>query len=196
MKNKYCLWCLLPATALLWLGTSAESAGKRQHRAHVHGEGKVNLVQEGQQLQLQVEIPGMDVVGFEHEARSAAQQQAVREAIVSLQQGAALFTFNPEAGCAFMSAAVQVAMPDIPAAQQAGHTHDKKTPHRNEAAENHTEFHATYAFTCTAPAALRQVMVGLFEKMPRASLLDARFATERQQGSQRLTRKNPVLRLE
>ncbi len=40
------------------------------------------------QVDIELEIPGMDVVGFEHRARMPSQQLAVRGVVAVLEQGA------------------------------------------------------------------------------------------------------------
>ena len=93
-----------------WSGQPLVAEAQRQHRAHVHGAGTLNLVQEGKRVHIELEIPGMDIVGFEHQARTASQKQAVKDAVAVLEQGDALFRLNAEATCALDTAGVEVAM--------------------------------------------------------------------------------------
>ena len=87
---------------LIGYGLPAATAAdaQRQHDAHVHGAGTLNLVQEGQQLHIDLDIPGMDIVGFEYKARTTAQKQTVKEAVAALKRGGDLFQMNAEAKCA------------------------------------------------------------------------------------------------
>ena len=75
----------LPVTALLAclpliVGSIALTADTkhREAGAHAHGHGKVNIAIEGQRLSIELEAPGADIVGFEHEAKTAAEKAAVK----------------------------------------------------------------------------------------------------------------------
>ena len=58
---------------------------KHNHGAHVHGEGNVNIVFEGNKLNLEWTMPGDTVVGFEHEPRNDRQTKRLEEAKEKLQ---------------------------------------------------------------------------------------------------------------
>lgn len=42
----------------------------RQHGTHVHGEGELLIVLEENKLEMSFRIPAMDLIGFEHAART------------------------------------------------------------------------------------------------------------------------------
>jgi len=111
--NVYSAWVISAAIAL-WqaAGIAGAADAKRQHEAHVHGAGTLNLVQEGKQLHVELDIPGMDLVGFEHQARTADQKKAVQDAVATLKKGDAVFRINAAAKCSIDSAEVHVALLD------------------------------------------------------------------------------------
>ena len=167
---------------LLWhvAGRGVEAQTQRQRDAHVHGAGTLNLVQEGNQVNIELEIPGMDIVGFEHQATTASQKEAVKQAVAVLKQGDSLFHMNVEALCTLDKAEIDVAMMEE---EHKGENHrdkddnahedkDKKATHHDHEKEGeahkedeqhqdsqhaedeedrHSEFHATYVFTCASP---------------------------------------------
>jgi hypothetical protein len=181
---------------LLWplSGQPLVAEAQRQHRAHVHGAGTLNLVQEGKRVHIELEIPGMDIVGFEHQARTASQKQAVQDAVAVLEQGDALFRLNAEATCALETAGVEVAMMDD---EHKGHgAHHKDDKHAAESGESHAEFHAEYVFTCASPDRLQQLHVALFDKFQGAQNLQVQVVTARQQSAQRIHREAPVVRFD
>ena len=61
----------IPCLALIVMMVQwPESLGsERSLGAHQHGHGRVNLVLDGQDLWLELEAPGADIVGFEHQRR-------------------------------------------------------------------------------------------------------------------------------
>lgn len=187
-----------PLVSMLVMGEA-----QRQHRAHVHGAGKLNLVQEGNQVHIELEIPGMDVVGFEHEARTAPQKQAVKDAVTVLEQGAALFQVNAEAKCTFDKAEIETAMMDDDEGEH-GHEgekhkdddHHKDEKHTEEGEESHSEFHAKYVFQCASPEKLQQLQVTLFDKFKGAESLQVQFVTAHKQSTQQISREAPVVRLD
>ncbi|MCP4596300.1 DUF2796 domain-containing protein [Neptuniibacter sp.] len=80
---------LSPALPAFFLSTvcysSMAAAFEVQHESHVHGEGELNIVIEGTQLQAELKLPMMDVVGFEHEARTYDDKAKVKQALQNLE---------------------------------------------------------------------------------------------------------------
>ena len=52
------------------LASGAVAETKREGHAHEHGHGKLNVAIEGKNVMMEMEVPGADIVGFEHEAKS------------------------------------------------------------------------------------------------------------------------------
>ena len=65
----------LLVAAVVSLPTHAEPV--RQHGAHVHGEATGNLSLDDERLRLELTIPGVNLVGFEHPPRDEAQSAAL-----------------------------------------------------------------------------------------------------------------------
>ncbi|TVQ40996.1 MAG: DUF2796 domain-containing protein [Wenzhouxiangella sp.] len=82
---------ILTAALSLSLGLAAATPGlaqiERQHGAHVHGVATGNLAQDGPDFRLELEIPGINLVGFEHAPRTEAQQQSLDAALDLLNRG-------------------------------------------------------------------------------------------------------------
>ncbi|MGC2396164.1 MAG: DUF2796 domain-containing protein, partial [Rhodomicrobium sp.] len=80
----------------------AFSAAGEEHRqlgAHVHGHGRLNIAIEDKTVSIELEAPGADIVGFEHEAATRAQSAAIEKAKATLAAGLSLFTPAAAAGC-------------------------------------------------------------------------------------------------
>ena len=69
----------------LALGLAAESstavAHKRELGAHEHGRGTLNMALEGNRLTMELEVPGFDIVGFEHMPTSRKDKAAARASV-------------------------------------------------------------------------------------------------------------------
>lgn len=71
---------------------------ERQHGAHVHGEGSGSLAIDGEALSMVLEIPGFNVVGFEHTPNNSSQRTELDNALSILNTGQWL-TLDPRGDC-------------------------------------------------------------------------------------------------
>jgi hypothetical protein len=172
--------------------TPAAAETERQLGPHEHGHGTLNLVLEGQNLQLELEVPGADIVGFEHEAKTAEDQAKMEAATKTLAQPLALFALPDAAGCKVTSAKIVVA---------AGSDHDvHEHEHENEADTDeheaeHSEFHAEYTLSCTNAAAITTIGFPYFETFPNSEELAVTLITEKSQKVFEVTRGHTVIDL-
>ena len=97
------------APALLVCAALAEQQDEhREHMAHEHGHGTLDIVVEGEELVMELRIPGVNVVGFEHAPRDDAEREAVRQALVPFGDAAALFVLPAEAECELEEARAEI----------------------------------------------------------------------------------------
>lgn len=153
----------------------AQAPATAAEKAHEHGVGDLNLAIDGATVEIELEAPGADIVGFEHEPRNAAEKAAVVQAAKSLAAGAALFRFSEAAGCRLQDADVETPLLD------------GKHAHKEGEAEEHAGFHAHYRFICRDSGALGHLDTTYFEVFPNAAALRAKTITPSGQGAQRLT---------
>lgn len=119
---------LLPPTALL----AGEHSGG--HAPHEHGAARLDIVAEHNHLSLALQLSAMDVVGFEHAPRDAAQTEQIARAKAQLGDAGALFAPTPDAGCTIQSAKVtQVVL--------GGHEDPDEHHGKHERHEDHDEDH-------------------------------------------------------
>src|SRR3990172_13326550 len=71
------------AAALAATPARAEEA-KRELGAHEHGHGTLNIAIENARVSMELEAPGMDIVGFEYAASTDDQKAAVAKAKAEL----------------------------------------------------------------------------------------------------------------
>jgi len=165
------------------------------HGAHVHGVAQLLLSRDGQQLELVLESPAANLVGFEHPPASAEDREAIKQAVASLEDRERLFTLS---GGDCTATDVQITNPFEGAglaenhAEHHHHHHDDETGH----SDSHAEFRASYHYTCDASAGLKQLKVGLLTVFPAIEQLDVQWITERGQGAERLGGNNDTVHLQ
>ena len=184
-------------------------ASEREHGAHVHGVGQMNLAVEGKEVEIELTAPGADIVGFEHAAETDADRKAVVAATEKLKKALALFSFPVAAKCELEEAEVHTEMMDGHGDGNEkrhdhgkDHAHEKEHDHGKEHApekkhdheERHAEFRAHYHFECGALEALSHIDVsGYFRSFPNARELEVQSITAKGQGAGELTAANPRL---
>ena len=123
--------------------------------AHEHGVGRLNAVLDGQALELELDSPAMNLVGFEHVATTAADKAKVAAVRKQLENPLALFNLPKGAGCVVSSQELNSPLfgdkPEADHDDDDDHDHDAKG---GEHHHDHSEIHAHYQLTCATPTAL------------------------------------------
>ena len=206
----------LAATFLAGAAFAASDGEHREHDAHEHGHGALDIVVEGEELVIELRIPAVNVVGFEHAPKDDAEREAVRQALVPFGDAASLFVLPAEAECEVEEAEAAIvsmghedehADGDGHDHEKDGHDHEKdghdheKDGHDHEKdgsdsdAEEHSELRATYHFHCHAPEQLGEIDVRVFEHLLDAEEIDARVVTPAAQLAMELDSESTVVRL-
>jgi hypothetical protein len=183
-------WLLaLPFTLLpLLAAQAAETDHAQQHAehsslaAHQHGAAQLNVALDGNTLELALESPTMNIVGFEHAANSASDRAAAAKAQQQLQDPLALFAIAPSAGCTIVS--VEVASPLFITSV---------TPNTQPSHE-HSDVDANYRLTCSQPEQLLNIdLRELFQRFPATQKIQAQLIGPNGQQGAELTLANPRL---
>ncbi len=138
--------------------------------AHEHGVGRLNAVLDGQALELELDSPAMNLVGFEHVATTAADKAKVAAARKQLENPAALFNLPKAASCVVSSQELNSPLfgdkPEADHDDDDDHDHDAKDG-AHEHHHDHSEIHAHYQFTCATPTALSNLdLTQVFKTFP------------------------------
>lgn len=120
--------------------------------AHEHGVASLNVALDGQTLEIQLQSPAMNLVGFEHEAKSDADKAKVTAARQHLEQPQALFALPIEAKCALQDS-------ELDSPLFGGHAHDE---HEHADEHGHSDIDASYRFACANAEALQTLELGSF----------------------------------
>jgi hypothetical protein len=187
---------------LLFLaGTVATpSFAAEEHRelgAHEHGRGTLNIAVEGNKVTMELEVPGVDIVGFEHAAKTSRAKSTVEKAKTQLMAPLTLFKLPVAADCRVTEASVEVEVGE--------HDHDGKEEAKAASSakggkpaakgEGHSEFHAQYALECAAPGNMTAIEFGYFRAFAGAQKLDVNVITPKGQSKFEVTRASPSLSL-
>ena len=152
--------------------------------AHEHGVGRLNAALDGQTLELELESPAMNLVGFEHAATTDADKAKVAAARAQLEKPLALFNLPAAAGCKVVSQELESPLfGDKPDADD--HDDDAgKDSHEHH--HDHSEIHAHYQFSCATPGALKTLdLATVFSTFPATQKIQVQLiSASGQQGTE------------
>ena len=208
---------MLSKSIPVFLALAFSTAAVAQQSAHVHGFASVNLAIDGGELEIEFASPAESIVGFEYAPSTAAERQAVTDAIALLRNPASLFVLPASAGCELHEAAAErhaegdheahAKRDDHGEHEHANHDghgddHAKHDEHGDEHAhedsgegEAHAEFRAHYHFDCES-ATIETIELRLFETWPRIRAVRVQALTPRGQTGANLDADDPVIRLQ
>jgi hypothetical protein len=170
----------------------------RELGPHVHGHGNLNIAVEDKRVSMELEVPGMDIVGFEHDATTDDQKAVVEMAKAQLAQPLAVFKLPAAAGCTVADAKVAVeAEHHHDGDADDDHDHDQAAgeDHDHDEHEGHKEFHVTYTLDCAKPASITAIDFDYFKLFAGAHDLTVNIVTAKAQNTYNVTRDAPSLDL-
>ena len=169
-------------------------AGAHQPGTHVHGLATLEVAVDGAAVQISLDSPLDNLLGFERAPRNEKERQAVSAMALKLHQAATLFVFTPAAQCRLESAELESAVlaPGL-LASAAGSGKGSDTA-KADSADVHAELAATWHFQCAVPQALQGVEVRLFQQFSGLKRIDAAVVGPKGQSSAKLSPKSPRLK--
>lgn len=191
---------------VLSLSLATPVLADEEHRelgAHVHGHGTLNIAVENERVELEFEAPGMDIVGFEHEAKSNEQKAAIKAAKAKLKDPLSLFKVPDAAECKLADAKVEIKAEEE--GEEQGHRHEARSDgkedhdhdHGHDDGEEgaHSAFRAAYAIDCAKPASMTSITFDYFKAFAGAQELDVTVVTAKGQNKYEVPRDKPTLEL-
>jgi len=181
--------------------TAARAEERRQHDAHEHGHATMQVVLEGDELAINIEAPGMDIVGFERAPKGDAEKARIQQAVGQLEDVKAMFVLPEKAMCSVTEAhaehaSLEADKHDDHSDHKDEHKHsDHKDEHKHsghkddhkDEASKHSAFDAHYAWRCEKPEALEYIDVRYFETFPATDEIEALIIGPNGQSAQELT---------
>ncbi|MBH9393467.1 DUF2796 domain-containing protein [Pseudomonas aeruginosa] len=155
---------LLLALVLLPFAAQAHDDHAHDHAhgslgKHEHGVAQLNVALDGKTLELELDSPAMNLVGFEHAASTDADKAAVAKARAQLEKPLELFALPVTAGC---SVASQELRSPLFGDKAPAHAHKEKAGHEHE--HGHADIHAHYQLSCEKPELLKLLTLAEFFK--------------------------------
>ncbi|MEJ3643868.1 DUF2796 domain-containing protein [Pseudomonas bubulae] len=151
---------------------------------HEHGVGSLNVALDGQTLELDLDGPSMNLVGFEHVATTDADKAKVSSVRKQLEDPLVLFSIPKAAGCT--AEAQELKSPLFDPAPEEG---SAKGEH------HHSDIEAHYAFTCSTPDALKALdLAQFFKTFPGTHKFKVQLIGPSGQQAVEVTAKAPVLK--
>ncbi|WP_054913701.1 DUF2796 domain-containing protein [Pseudomonas sp. NBRC 111127] len=137
--------------------------------AHEHGVAKLNVVLDGNTLELELDSPAMNLVGFEHAASSDADKAKVAAVRQQLEQPLKLFGLASAAGCKEDQQALESPLfGDAAKADDDGDEHEK--------GHMHSDINAHYQLTCATPEKLTQLdLAPLYKTFPATQKINVQL---------------------
>ena len=126
---------------------------KRQLESHEHGVSTLKIAIEGQNVQMELESPANDIVGFEHAPENDKQKAAIESALIQLRNATGVFTPSTEANCIIKENSAEFEIEE-------GHS------------ETHSGFHVTWKMTCSNPKQLTSLETSFFKLFPKAKEIE------------------------
>lgn len=135
----------------------------RQHAAHVHGQAEGQLAVDGSSVQLSLQIPAHNLLGFEHAPVNEAQRSALDATVRHLEESAWLQT-PPAADCQRQELTLDT--PGLEAPEDGSAHHHHHAHEHDHGGDEHGAFELTIQLDCRVPEALTWLELDLFEAYP------------------------------
>lgn len=136
--------------------------------AHEHGVAKLNVVLDDNTLELELDSPAMNLVGFEHAASSDADKAKVAAVRQQLEQPLKLFGLSAAANC--KEEQQELESPLFGDAAKADDDDEHAHGHQ------HSDIGAHYQLTCANPDKLAQVdLAPLFKAFPATQKINVQL---------------------
>lgn len=145
--------------------------------AHEHGVARLNVGLDGSTLELALESPAMNLVGFEHMPGSDADKAKVEAVRKQLEQPLKLFGLASSAGCKEDQQELESPLfGSDPAAKHDDDDDDDDHDHDHAHEHQHSEIHAHYQLTCATPAKLTQIDLSpLYKAYPQTQKINVQL---------------------
>jgi hypothetical protein len=127
---------------------------KRQLESHEHGVSTLKIALEGQTLEMELESPANDIVGFEHAPENESQKAKVENALALLKSEAGVFKTPSAANCKITDVSGEF-----------------------EVEKDHAGFHVTWKIKCLNPGKIKNLETTFFQQFPKAEEIEVEIIT-------------------
>jgi len=152
-----------------------EESHKESHdtgsEAHVHGAAEMLIVLDGQELQIELHSPAINLLGFEHSAKNAEQEAKIESLKLTLAGANDLFQINP-AACQLSDQEVDLGQF---AANNETHSDENHEAEEDEEDTPHSDIEAQYRYNCVRPGTIRSLTTTIPDVFPSIESLDVQW---------------------
>ena len=127
---------------------------KRQLESHEHGVSTLKIALENQILEMELEAPANDIVGFEHAPENKSEKAAIAQALLILKSKPGIFKFSSAANCNI-----------------------KDVSGEFEVEKNHAGFHIIWKIKCLNPERIKNLETAFFQKFPKANEIEVEIVS-------------------
>lgn len=175
---------LLGTFVVLSFFLCAKAFSQNQLKSHTHGTSNISIAFENNVLQIQLNAPLMDIVGFEGKPKSVKQKNDLELALAKLTNWKSIFQFY-EGLCEEQKVLIKKNH------EKTHHDHD----HEKHSTEDysHSEIEVFYEFYCTESKKLSSVKIQLFKKFSRMQKINAQWISDTGQGQKFLDHKQNII---
>ncbi len=167
------------------------------HGAHEHGVAGVTIAVDGAVVEIELESPAMNLVGFEHRPRTDAELESLDAAVAALRRGDGLVAFEPAGARCVRQRAVVLSSLLVDDDDEDGHHHggqDGSHPDHDGEAHDHADIFVAWRFECAGAAVTGIDLRGVFSRFPATERLRVQAVTGQGQTARELTRSSSRLR--
>ena len=161
-----------------------------EQKAHQHGQASLRVIVDGQSLQLALESPLENFIGFERAPRNDKERAVVQAMARELRAAEKHFVPSIKAGCKPTGVKLEseVIEPAL-LAEAPGALPAEKAAAKGAAkgGGGHADLDASFVFRCERPEELRDIQVNLVDTFRRLTRIDAQVAGPKSQAGARLT---------
>jgi hypothetical protein len=158
-------WACAFLPLLITTGVQAEEM--TSHGSHVHGEAAVTFVLDGNEAEVALVTAAGNVVGFEHQPKTADEQKKLQQQLQMLRSGD-WFVVDAAAGC-------QVSGHEVRSEQEDAHQH------------GHADIYANLQLLCQHPQKLKQLHLRLTELATGVEKVKLQWLIDGEAGAAELT---------
>lgn len=141
---------------------------KHDHKAHIHGNATLSIAFENPKKgTILFESPADNIIGFEHEAKSASDKKIKEDNLEILRNPTSqLFVFPKEKNCLINSTKVEIK--------------------KDQSKSNHSEVEALFTFTCEKDITQTNLQINLGKKFPKIEDLEVQIIGDQKQSASEL----------
>ena len=147
-------------------------------KAHTHGSATMDISIEKNKIEVNVNIPGMDLVGFEGKAKTKQHKENLKTVTDLLTKDYSLFIIPEGAGCNVTKRKLES-------------EHDDK----DHGGKGHSGYEYEVEYKCKDISKITELDVNLFRDIQSLTEITVQVVTEKEQKSAKLTSTETVLKL-